>query len=117
MGILDLNCATTTPLRRINVTKEFILGAIEYERERRKKEIENLENLKWVYLASNYFTGNIPVGFGNMVEMTYLNISNNQFEGIIPSEFGRLSKLQDLNLSQNKLTGPIPIELGNLNLY
>jgi len=38
MGILDLNCARTTLLRRTNVTKEFILGAIEYERERKKKE-------------------------------------------------------------------------------
>ena len=38
MGILDLNYVTTTLLRRTNVTKEFILWAIEYERERRKKE-------------------------------------------------------------------------------
>ena len=38
MSILDLNCATTTLRRRINVTKEFILWAIEYEREDRKKK-------------------------------------------------------------------------------
>ncbi|RVW18914.1 Receptor kinase-like protein Xa21 [Vitis vinifera] len=63
--------------------------------------------LQVISLAYNDFTGSIPSGIGNLVEL--------QFTGGIPQAIGSLSNLEGLCLGYNKLTGGIPRKIGNLS--
>lgn len=65
-------------------------------------------------LGGNALTGEIPRGFGNLVNLTELYLWGSDLTGPIPRELGNLANLTDLYLSDNRLTGPIPAALGNL---
>ncbi|XP_022722203.1 receptor-like protein 12 [Durio zibethinus] len=70
-------------------------------------------------LASNNFSGELPVGFFQSLKkiltiFACLDLSNNSFHGRIPEEIQKLKSLKVLNLSYNSFLGPIPLALGNL---
>ena len=60
------------------------------------------------------FTGSIPAGLSDKLDLTHLNLANNRLAQNIPPDIGILPKLQALNLSTNELKGSIPSELGKL---
>ena len=102
------------------------------------KPIANAKNLRYVHLWSNYFsgaisngigqlsqvielflddnelTGSIPTEMGLLSSAKYISLGMNQLEGMIPSTFGMLSSLERLDLQGNRLTGEIPVEIGNI---
>ncbi|XP_075661118.1 receptor kinase-like protein Xa21 [Castanea sativa] len=72
--------------------------------------------LTYFAIGHNLIFGEIPLGMGNLVNLTTLLMNNNKFTGTIPDDISSLKKLQLLDLSDNKLSGRLPITLGNLSL-
>ena len=70
--------------------------------------------MKWLNLAHNELTGEIPSELGDLTLLEELNLQVNQLTGSIPSELGNLDDLTGLLLQGNDLNGPIPPELGGL---
>ncbi len=73
--------------------------------------LENLSNLKDLYLSENSLTG-IPAALGNLGALELLYLDNNQLSNI-PSALGNLTSLISLSLYQNQIT-TIPAGLENL---
>ncbi|XP_024964503.1 receptor-like protein 32 [Cynara cardunculus var. scolymus] len=97
--------------------------------------IWNMENLRYLNLSNNHFSGVIKPGDMNFSpsvidmgnnnfngtiphvcggELTGLILNGNQFEGKVPSCFSKCSYLQVLDLGNNRLTGAFPDQLGRL---
>ncbi|KAJ4702658.1 putative Receptor-kinase [Melia azedarach] len=77
--------------------------------------IANLStHLQILTLGSNLIHGNIPVGIGNLVNLSLLGLEYNNLGGRVPDVIGKLQKLEGLELSGNKFSGLIPAALGNL---
>ncbi|CAH9081684.1 unnamed protein product [Cuscuta epithymum] len=95
--------------------------------------------LKYLDLGGNFFSGEIPKDYGDLLGLEYLSLAGNNlhgkiprelgnltnlkeiylgyynvFQGGIPKEFGKLQSLVHLDMSTCELDGPIPAELGNL---
>jgi Leucine-rich repeat (LRR) protein len=75
----------------------------------------NLTNLKYLLLDSNWLTGSIPPELSNLSNLTWLKLNDNLLDGTIPPELGDLPALQSLELGYNDLSGSIPPELGNVS--
>ncbi|KMZ72588.1 Receptor-like protein kinase [Zostera marina] len=77
--------------------------------------IVNLRKLRYLDLGGNFFRGEIPKIYGDLVEVEYLSLSGNDLRGRIPAEIGNLSKVKELYLGYfNVFDGGIPVELGSL---
>ncbi|KAL6568254.1 hypothetical protein OROHE_003938 [Orobanche hederae] len=77
--------------------------------------IANLSStLKKFIIVENLIHGKIPLGFGNLVNLTHLAMGFNSLAGSIPDDIGKLQKLVRLILNANKFSGPIPSFLGSL---
>ncbi|PHT90127.1 hypothetical protein T459_05240 [Capsicum annuum] len=68
--------------------------------------ISGLQNIRYLYLTSNYLNGTIPSWIFSLPLLTYLNVRNNTFSGKI-QEF-KSKTLFYIILKQNQLEGPIP---------
>ncbi|XP_075662777.1 putative receptor-like protein kinase At3g47110 [Castanea sativa] len=102
-----VNCSS---LRKIDLQGNRFKGTL-------PNVLGNLSTQLTVFtISENLFFGEIPLGMGNLVNLTALWMSDNKFSGTIPDEIGKLKKLQKLYLSNNKLSGKLPIALGNLTL-
>ncbi|KAG7579189.1 Leucine-rich repeat typical subtype [Arabidopsis thaliana x Arabidopsis arenosa] len=75
----------------------------------------NLSNLTTLDLSENHFSGQIPSSLGNLLHLTFLDLTDNNFVGEIPTSLGNLSHLTLLLLGANKFVGEIPSSLGNLS--
>ncbi|XVE79443.1 hypothetical protein DITRI_Ditri14bG0059200 [Diplodiscus trichospermus] len=67
-----------------------------------------------INLGANRFTGTIPSGIANLVNLVLLGLEVNRLTGSIPHSIGKLKNLQGLDLGENNLSGRIPASLGNL---
>lgn len=67
----------------------------------------------YIQLSENRFSGEIPLGIGNMDEYSMLHLGGNEFSGTLPDEIGEMA-LDVLNVSHNKFFGGVPMLLGNL---
>lgn len=70
--------------------------------------LENMTDLKEVYLNYNDFKMPLPIDISNTTGLTKLEMAGNKIYGTIPSEYGRLYNLKKLVLSENALSGTIP---------
>ena len=81
-------------------------------------ELGSLGALESLSLGSNYLTGPIPAGVGNLARLRRLDLSGRWgatgLTGPIPAALGALTALESLFLHRNRLTGPIPAALGAL---
>jgi Leucine-rich repeat (LRR) protein len=79
-------------------------------------DLSDLDDLEWLILHRNAFTGGIPASLGGMESLDYLYLYSNDggFDGGIPAELGDATTLRRLYLHDNGLTGEIPGELGDL---
>lgn len=67
-------------------------------------------------LGGNFFYGEIPRSYGNLVGLEYLSLAGNDLRGRIPGELGNLTNLREIYLGYyNSYEGGIPVELGKLN--
>lgn len=78
------------------------------------KEVVSLKNLNWLYLSNCTLGGKLPVGLGNLTELTELEFSDNFLTGDFPAEIVNLRKLWQLVFFNNTFTGKIPTGFGNL---
>lgn len=96
--------------------------ALELDDEKISSGIENasalfsLQYLERLNLAYNKFNVGIPVGIGNLTNLTYLNLSNAGFVGQIPMMLSRLTRLVTLDLSTLFPDFAQPLKLENPNL-
>ncbi|KAI3449865.1 hypothetical protein Pfo_006530 [Paulownia fortunei] len=65
------------------------------------------ENLQFLDLGQNIFTGNFPVFIAGFHGLKQLDLGDNMFSGQIPQTITAL-KLEKLNLSHNNFTGVLP---------
>ncbi|KAF7849434.1 hypothetical protein BT93_L0803 [Corymbia citriodora subsp. variegata] len=70
--------------------------------------------LKYLYLSSTNFSGEIPTSIGNLSLLNELKAGNCYFSGSLPSSMGNLSHLTMLDLPKNNLQGQIPVSFVNL---
>ncbi|KAG4389411.1 hypothetical protein GLYMA_06G090800v4 [Glycine max] len=78
------------------------------------KEVVSLKNLNWLYLSNCTLGWKLPVGLGNLTELTELEFSDNFLTGDFPAEIVNLRKLWQLEFFNNSFTGKIPTGLRNL---
>ncbi|XP_022773510.1 leucine-rich repeat receptor-like tyrosine-protein kinase PXC3 isoform X2 [Durio zibethinus] len=76
----------------------------------------SLQNLMYLELENNTFTGMIPTEIGSCTKLALLNLAHNELNGTLPVELGHLTNLQVLKLQLNKLGGDIPGQIGGLNI-
>nr|XP_028957484.1 probable LRR receptor-like serine/threonine-protein kinase At3g47570 [Malus domestica] len=103
------------------------------------RSIDNLStSLQILAVGGTSIHGSIPIGIGNLINLTvlgaensflsgaipreliglsslsiYLGLANNQLTGALPQEVGNLANLAELNVSGNQLSGDIPSALGD----
>ncbi|CAA3022998.1 receptor kinase At3g47110 [Olea europaea subsp. europaea] len=109
-GDLDfLNFLTNcTNLEFLGLARNFFGGEL-------PDSVANLSTkLKRLKLGSNLMHGNLPVGIGNLVNLTLLGLEKNFYTGSIPDDIGKLQNLVELHFTGNELSGLIPASLGNL---
>ncbi|KAB2623959.1 phytosulfokine receptor 1-like [Pyrus ussuriensis x Pyrus communis] len=77
----------------------------------------NSTQLRVLNVAANYFSGNLPPGFGNCTSLEDLDLSTNYLTGTddgISKALFRLPKLTQLSIQDNNLAEPLSEEIGNL---
>ncbi|KAK7324506.1 hypothetical protein VNO77_28108 [Canavalia gladiata] len=70
--------------------------------------------MKFKYLTSNNFTGELPKSFSKLTALKDFRISDNQFSGNIPDFIQRWPSLEQLVIQGSGLSGPIPSKISVL---
>jgi Leucine-rich repeat (LRR) protein len=76
--------------------------------------LQNLTDLRYLYLQQNALTGGVPSEVGRLVKLSDLHMHGNQLDAALPDEIGDMTLLQDLRLQDNRIPGSIPDSIGNL---
>ncbi|KAL4654910.1 hypothetical protein ACB092_01G413900 [Castanea dentata] len=93
----------------LDLNSSYLYGSINSS-----SSLFNLVHLQRLNLADNHFNhSQIPSTISNLSKLTYLNLSNSTFSGQIPLEFSQLSQMSSLDLSYNHLEIKNP-SLGHL---
>ncbi|XP_047965802.1 pollen receptor-like kinase 3 [Salvia hispanica] len=73
-------------------------------------EFNRLGSLKSLFLSGNGFSGEIPSGFfTHMGSLKKLELYTNNFSGKIPGSLQQLDSLMEILLQRNRFSGPFPI--------
>ncbi|XVF35509.1 hypothetical protein REPUB_Repub18cG0151700 [Reevesia pubescens] len=79
--------------------------------------LSSCSSLVRLRLEDNLFSGEIPLKFSHLPDITYIDLSRNRFTGGIPSHISQASKLQYFNVSNNpELGGMTPTQTWSLPL-
>ncbi|KAL5993332.1 hypothetical protein ACLOJK_014256 [Asimina triloba] len=77
--------------------------------------VEKLSGLTSLSVAHNDFAeGEIPVGLGNLLNLTLIYLAGCNFRGEIPNSIFNLLSLETLDFSTNNLSGDFPKAITNL---
>ncbi|KAJ0045865.1 hypothetical protein Pint_06562 [Pistacia integerrima] len=79
-------------------------------------ELRRLTHIKSIILRNNSFTGIIPEGFGELMELEVLDLGYNNFTGSLPSDLGINESLAILLLDNNELLGALSPEIYELQM-
>ncbi|KAD4584173.1 hypothetical protein E3N88_21774 [Mikania micrantha] len=102
----DLDTWSLHDLETFDLSFNLLYGSI-------PSSIGNMSNLKYLALATNNFSGEIPFEIGMLTSLTLtrLHLGKNNFSGYIPPELGKRTALSELNLFMNNLVGFIPRDI------
>lgn len=118
-----------TTLKMLNVSRNFLQGKIEMQKNNSLEILDLSENyfsgplssfgkssknLKYMHLQSNHLTSTIPAGIGEIENLEELYLFNNRLEGPLPSEVGNLRNLTKLSFAYNKFRGTLASNFENL---
>ncbi|CAN7033419.1 unnamed protein product [Brassica rapa subsp. trilocularis] len=109
-GDLEFLSALTncTRLETLNVAGNRLGGHL-------PNSISNLSrSLQQFVIGTNFISGSIPHGIGNLISLGLLALRENQLTGQLPSSIGKLQQLEGLYLNSNNISGEIPSSIGNL---
>jgi len=106
-GELPKELGRATKLIRLNLRNNTFHGNVFW--------LRDLIHLELLWLADNFFTGDIPIG-EQQKNMKTIDFSGNKLQGSLSSTIGNLKSLEELLIFNNYLTGTLPVELGMLNL-
>nr|POF00295.1 phytosulfokine receptor 1 [Quercus suber] len=95
----------TAPIMNLDISHNLLLGSL---------PSWSSNDLQYLNLKENKYSGSIPEAFLNFSEIVTLDISDNKLSGIIPTAIGKLSSLRILLLRGNRLNGTIPTQLCQL---
>ncbi|KAL5802310.1 hypothetical protein ACOSQ4_030615 [Xanthoceras sorbifolium] len=73
----------------------------------------SFNSIEYIDLSSNSFSGMIPECLANHGELLWLNLRMNNFYGSIPQTFSMCHRLMSLKFNGNQLEGPLPQSLAN----
>ena len=76
--------------------------------------IVNLINMQEFELGMNMIDGTIPSEIGRLTELTLFLVYNNSLSGSLPPSFSNLTNLYEIDLFTNSLNGSLPHDIGNL---
>lgn len=95
-------------IQSIDISQNFLEGSIP------SGVCGNSTQILVLNLAENYFSGNIPPGFGNCSSLEHLFLGMNYLTGGLSEDIFRLRGLARLNLQDNNLSGQLKSGIGNL---
>ncbi len=107
-GGIPLSIGNLTHLVWLNVNDNGLSGEIS------PKLFNHGSPLRFLFLAINDFSGNIPSTIVNCQNLTFFHAYENALAGIIPRNIGDLQFLTSLLLKGNNLTGTVPASLGTI---
>ncbi|CAM8949309.1 unnamed protein product [Rhodiola kirilowii] len=107
-GSLPSSLQRCNSLQRLNIATNKLHG------DSSLKIVSSLNQIVFLYMSRNFFTGHIPSELGNMIHMGVLAISENKYSGEIPIELGKCLMLEALYMGGNMFTGRIPLSLSSL---
>lgn len=64
--------------------------------------LRNLTALKWLSLANNNLSGQIPAAISSLTNLTYLSLRNNAFSGPVPQDICDHVSLTTIDISHNE---------------
>ncbi|CAA0811285.1 Phytosulfokine receptor 1 [Striga hermonthica] len=102
----NINLPSITAL---NVSENEITGRVPVE------ICINSTAIRALSAEDNFFSGFLPVGFGNCSSLEELNLASNSLSGAIPDDLFRLFNLQRLDLRENHFSGRLSGLMGNLS--
>ncbi|KAE8711882.1 Leucine-rich repeat receptor-like protein kinase PXC2 [Hibiscus syriacus] len=108
-GSISPNLAKLESLRIVDLSENSLSGFVPDD------FFKQCGPLRSISLASNRFSGNIPLSLGSCATLAAVNLSWNQFSGTLPGGIWGLSGLRSLDLSANLLEGEIPKGIEALN--
>lgn len=105
-GTLPLSMANLTDLSLLAVDGNTLTGSIHV--------IDNLRDMKYLYLESNQFEQTIRnTTFRNLNRLVHIDLSANKFHGDhgIPRHFFEIPNLEVLDLTNNRIKGTLPEDI------
>ncbi|GFS33634.1 leucine-rich repeat protein kinase family protein [Actinidia rufa] len=100
--------SNSTKLESLNLGNDHFKGPLPHS-------IANLsDSLTELVLVQNHITGSIPLGIGNLENLSLLGLSENMLTGSIPDSIGRLTQLRQLYIYTNNISAEIPSSIGNI---
>ncbi|GER54179.1 leucine-rich receptor-like protein kinase family protein [Striga asiatica] len=102
----NINLPSITTL---NISENDITGRVPVE------ICINSTAIRALSAEGNFFSGFLPVGFGNCSSLEELNLASNSLSGAIHDDLFRLINLQKLDLRENQFSGHLSGLIGNLS--
>lgn len=78
--------------------------------------LRELRSLRFLSLAGNNFSGEIPSGLGQLRSLRVLNLSSNSLSGVVPIDLVGLRKHTVLLLANNTLSGEVSAHMSSLQV-
>ncbi|CAG7883161.1 unnamed protein product [Brassica rapa] len=107
-GKLPTSLGNMTSIMQVKIYRNNLEGEIPYD------ITTSWNQMVFLDLSINKFSGSFPPPIYNFTSLRYLSISDNYFTGAIPATLSNISTLQMLAIDNNTLTGSIPPSFGKL---
>ena len=106
-GTIDgIEYFAASALKQLNLSENGFHGGID--------SVMLIDNLTFIHLGNNQFSGTIPSTINNLSDLKVLILAQNEFAGSIPMELYSMGSLETLNLHSNQLSGEISSDVINL---